>query len=168
MRVACLLLVALFAGSGRLQAQRLVSGRFAPAPAPAAHATATTALSSRPRRAAGSVDSGSVDVPKLALGGVIGGTAGMFAGAIVGHRFESSPCEDCFWAALYGALVGESIGSALGVHLANDRRGPALAEMALSLGIGTVGLAAAARGNSGAILLAIPVTQIASAIALER
>jgi len=100
------------------------------------------------------------------MGGIVGGTAGLFAGALVGHRFEGSLREDCFWAALYGALVGESIGTALGVHLANDREGPVLAEMALSLGIGVPGLRTAAYG-SGAILLAIPVTQIASAIALE-
>ena len=38
MRVACLLFVALLAVPGRLPAQRLVPGRFAPAPIPGANA----------------------------------------------------------------------------------------------------------------------------------
>jgi hypothetical protein len=54
------------------------------------------------------------------------------------------------------------------VHLANGRRGPALAETVVSLGIGFLGFRAAAAGGSGAFLLAIPVTQIAGAIWLEH
>jgi hypothetical protein len=165
MRVACLLFVALVAGPGRLPAQRLVPSRFEPTPAPAARASAALESSATPM--ARSPKGESVDIPKLALGGVIGGVAGMFAGAIVGNGFQRSHCEDCYEGALYGVLIGECIGTALGVHLANGREGPALAEIALSLGIGALGLRAAARG-SGAILLAIPLSQIASAIALEQ
>jgi hypothetical protein len=158
-RLACLLLLALAASAGPLVAQRLGPARFAPSLDAPGHAPRTAALDSRAPSNARAPDGEGVDVPKLALAGILGGLAGMMVGAHVGNGFGN-------W--INGLVAGEGIGTAVGVHLANDRQGPLVAELALSVGVATLGLRATARGGGGAILLAIPVAQIASAIALEQ
>ena len=104
----------------------------------------------------------------MVLGGLLLGAGGLFAGALLGDRMQSYPCEDCIEGAFYGALVGESLAIPLGVHLGDRRQGQAGAALAASLGIGLLGLGAAAATDEWRLLLAIPVAQIASSIAIER
>ena len=109
------------------------------------------------------------DLPQLVMGGILGGAAGLAAGAMVGRQIGDEGCEDC-WAdeVFWGAVVGASVGLATGVHLANGRRG-SLANAALaSLVIGAGGLLAAGLADGPALLLAIPIFQIAGAITIER
>src|SRR5690348_17149688 len=162
MRITSLLLVTVIATPPVLPAQRLAPSGFAPVPLPTTDTRAhqTAAFGSRVSTAARSLDDESVDVPKLALAGVLGGFAGIVLGGQLGYRAFGDPFT--------GVFVGEGIGTAMGVHLANERRGPALAEIALSVGLGVLGGAAANRGNNGAFLLAVPLVQIASAISMEQ
>ena len=71
-------------------------------------------------------------------------------------------------AAFYAAMAGESLGVPVAVHLANGRRGRSGGAILTSLAIGAGGLGAAILCDEPALLLAIPVGQIASAVAIER
>jgi hypothetical protein len=113
-------------------------------------------------------DTGRGNVGGMILGGVALGAAGLFGGALVGDRFQRFPCEDCIEGAFYGALAGESLAIPLGVHLADRRRGNLAPALAASLGIGALGLGAAALTDEWGILLAIPVVQVAASIGIER
>jgi hypothetical protein len=104
----------------------------------------------------------------MILGGVALGAAGLFGGALVGDRFQRYPCEDCIEGAFYGALAGTSLAIPVGVHLANHRRGKLGPAIAASLGIGALGLGAAAITDEWGVLLAIPVVQIGVSIGIER
>jgi hypothetical protein len=105
----------------------------------------------------------------LALGGVLAGTAGVFGGAWIGNELTKDACEDCFLEGLvYGGVAGGSALLPLGVHLANGRRGNYGASLLSSLGIGAAGLAVAFASNEGAVMLAVPVLQLVSSIAIER
>lgn len=108
------------------------------------------------------------NVGGMILGGVALGAAGLFGGALVGDRFQRFPCEDCIEGAFYGALAGESLAIPLGVHLADRRRGNLAPAIAASLGIGALGLGAAALTDQWGILLAVPVFQVAASIGIER
>ena len=110
----------------------------------------------------------SADAGKMALGGVFLGAGGFLSGALIGDRFQRSPCEDCIEGAFYGALVGESLAIPLGVHLANGRRGQVAPAVGASSGIGAAGVGAALLTDQWGILLAIPVLQLASSIVIER
>jgi hypothetical protein len=105
----------------------------------------------------------------LALGGVLAGTAGTFGGAWVGNEITRDACEDCFIeGVIYGGVAGGSALLPLGVHLANGRRGNYGASLLASLGIGAAGLAVAVASQEGAVMLAVPVLQLISSIAIER
>lgn len=106
---------------------------------------------------------------KAAGAGVVGTISGLVAGAIIGHQFDMRPCEFCIEFGLLGAFVGASVGSPLAVHLSNDRRGRLGPAVLTSFAIGIVGgFGGAAALHDGRVLLAVPVLQIASAIAIER
>ena len=156
----------LAAAPSALAGQRLAPTRFpraelglqANAPAtPSAGATFGTGARPSDRHVGGMI-----------LVGVALGAAGLFAGALAGDRFQSFPCEDCIEGAFYGALAGESLAIPLGVHLANHRRSSLTPALAASLGIGALGLGAAAVTDQWSILLAIPVFQVAASIGIER
>jgi hypothetical protein len=104
----------------------------------------------------------------MLLGGILLGAGGLFAGALLGDRMQSYPCEDCIEGAFYGAMLGESVAIPLGVHLGDRRQGNAGTALAASLGIGLLGLGAAAATDEWRLLLVIPVAQVASSIAIER
>lgn len=105
----------------------------------------------------------------LVGGGVLGGVAGLFAGAVVGGWLTEHDCEDCGLAGVvYGGIAGWSVGIPMGVHMVNGRRGSYGRSLLASLGIGTVGLAAAFATNSGAVLLTVPVAQIVTSVLIER
>jgi hypothetical protein len=144
-----------------LAAQRLESHPFPTfdarrTPPPVARTIVTVARSPDPNTAG------------MLFGGLLLGAGGLFAGALLGDRMQAYPCEDCIEGAFYGALVGESLAIPLGVHLGDRRRGNAGTALAASLGIGALGLGAAAVTDEWRLLLVIPVAQIASSIAIER
>ena len=99
------------------------------------------------------------------LAGATGGVAGMFAGAML----TSNACEDCaIVGAVYGLAAGVSSGIPLGVHFSNGGRGDLLPSLLASLAIGGAGLGLAIAADEPAVLLAVPVLQLASAIGIER
>jgi hypothetical protein len=105
----------------------------------------------------------------LALSGVLAGTAGTFGGAWIGNEITRDACEDCFLeGVIYGGVAGGSALLPLGVHLANGHRGNYGASLLASLGIGAAGLAVAGASQEGAVMLAVPVLQLISSIAIER
>jgi hypothetical protein len=106
----------------------------------------------------------------LALGGLGAATVGTFGGALVGAKATTRyPCEDCGLEGLiYGGVAAGSTLLPLGVHLANGRRGNYRAALLASLGIGAAGLGVAIASQEGAVMLAVPVLQLVSSIAIER
>jgi hypothetical protein len=107
------------------------------------------------------------DEAKLAFAGVIGAVAGFAIGAI---SLQSRSCGelDCWVPAFYAAMVGESVGVPVAVHLANGRRGRAGGALLASLAIGAGGLGVAMLAHDPRLLLAIPIGQIVSSVAIER
>jgi hypothetical protein len=105
-----------------------------------------------------------------ALGGTVGVFGGMLAGVALAHTHKCAG-EDCsLGQALVGAAVGEAIGVAVGAHLGSARRGNLALAALTSVGISAAG-ALALRNPSGAapaIVVAIPVLQLAAVLALER
>lgn len=107
----------------------------------------------------------------LALGGVLGGGAGLVVGGIAGSLLQGGKDPDCIdfcfgWQPIVGALAGEAFGVALGVHLANGRRGSLPLGMLTSAGILTVG--AIAGHETPEMLLVVPVSQVIAAVTVER
>jgi hypothetical protein len=157
-RLIMALLVLAGTATGTLQAQRVVESPFSSfRPLPPLRPL-------RPLRPPHSA-------PALLVGGgVVGGVAGLFAGAVVGAKLsEQNNCEDCgLEGAVYGAIAGWSVGIPMGVHMVNGGRGSYGRSLLASLGIGTVGLAAAFATNSGAVLLLVPVAQIVTSVQIER
>ena len=89
----------------------------------------------------------------------------MYTGAML----TANQCEDCaIVGAIYGLVAGASSGIPLGVHFTNGRRGKLLPSLLASLAIGGAGLGAAIAAAEPAVMLAVPVLQLASAIAIER
>lgn len=107
----------------------------------------------------------------LVVAGAVGGGLGMFSGMLTGALLDGEPDRDCidfcFGPGLvYGFLLGEAVGIATGVHVANGRRGSLPLGMLYSAGILTGGLIF---GNEvPLILVALPAAQIAGAIYAER
>lgn len=172
MRLAVALVIALTTLAAPLPAaaQRLASNPFPrtelASTAPVGQTTpGPTTAAPTAAIAAGAPDTDG-DVAGMILGAVTLGTAGFFAGAMIGDRFP--PCEDCIEGAFYGALAGESLAIPTGVHLANHSRGNLGSSMAASLGIGALGVGAATLTDNWSLLLAIPVFQIAASIGIER
>jgi hypothetical protein len=105
----------------------------------------------------------------MVVGGVAGGAAGVLAGGIIGAKVRENACEDCFLPGLvYGAIAGGSAALPLGVHLANGRRGSFGTSLLASLAIGGAGLGLATLTGEYGVIVALPVAQIASSVAIER
>ncbi|MBA3658187.1 MAG: hypothetical protein H0W67_01160 [Gemmatimonadales bacterium] len=112
---------------------------------------------------------GPKDPVTLALGGILVGGAGMVAGAAIGAQLREDHCEDCGLAGLiYGGILGELATVPLGVHLANRRQGSYSLGLLSSLAVTGAGLAIAAGADRTEVLLAVPVLQIITAVAVER
>ena len=105
----------------------------------------------------------------LGLGGIAGGGLGAMAGGWTGARIREHACEDCgLNGLLYGAVVGVSTALPVGVHFANGGRGKLGPSLLASLALGGAGLAAAALTHEYGILMAVPVAQLVSSVAIER
>ena len=107
MRRAVLLLFALAGlSAGTLQAQRLT-----PSPFP----TVTDAPVAPGLNPSAVVVRRQTHPALLAVGGVLGGAAGLVGGAYVGARATEDQCEDCFLlGGIYGAVAGGSAGAPAG------------------------------------------------------
>jgi hypothetical protein len=162
MRPAILALTLLLvAQPGAVQAQRLSDPVFARLAA--ASPTSATGLSAA---AIPSVKPTSPAV--LALGGVLGGAAGAFAGGIIGAK-ATDTCEDCALVGLaYGFVAGGSAALPLGVHLANHRRGNYGLSLLASLAIAAAGFGTTLATHDARPMIAVPVLQLVSSIAIER
>ena len=107
-------------------------------------------------------------------GGVLAGGLGLGLGLISGANLSSGPdCpgEDCgLFGAIAGAVIGESVGLALGTHYAGAGRGNVLATTLASTALGMVGVAAAwsAEGAAPYIIGVTPIIQGAVILAMER
>jgi hypothetical protein len=150
-----------------LSATPLAAQRIRPSPFPTVDIGLARRVDRLPTTGA-RVPSEAVDAGKMILGGVLLGAGGLIGGGLIGQHLEGSPCEDCIIGPFFGALAGESLAIPLGVHLGNGRRGDVGPALAASLGIGAAGLGAALLSEKAAVLLAIPVLQIAASIAIER
>jgi hypothetical protein len=107
------------------------------------------------------------DPLRMALGGVLAGAGGALAGGAIGARLTDT-CEDCALEGLaYGLVAGWSTAAPLGVHLANGRKGNYGEALFASLAVGAAGFGATLATGEGAIMIAVPVMQLVSSIAIE-
>lgn len=121
----------------------------------------------------------------LVGGGLAAGGVGVLAGGVLGGALRAvlAPCDhqdgclDGYAAsALDGAFVGESILLPLGVYLAGRRRGRLAPAALASAGVGALGWGVfrgvqSAEGPDalmGATLVATPLLQLLSSVAIER
>ena len=109
------------------------------------------------------------------LGGGIGLVAGGLLGALIGGNDSDDPDEawvNALQGSVIGATIGESIGLASGVHLANDRRGNFVLGTVASLAIGAAGAALVFENQdppaAPIILAATPIAQLIATIMIER
>ena len=102
-------------------------------------------------------------------GGLLAGAAGGVAVMYTGAMLTANDCEDCaIVGAVYGLVAGVSSGIPVGVHFSNGGRGKLLHSLLASLAIGGAGLGLAIATDEPAVMIAVPVLQLASAIAIER
>jgi hypothetical protein len=111
----------------------------------------------------------------LALGGIVGGGAGIIGGGLLGYGLETGAgCEGDEWCGfagtVFGAMIGEVVMLPLGVHLANRSRGSYLPGLGMSLVVALAGLTlAGATGGAAPLMVpAIPIAQLLTSIAVER
>lgn len=184
MRLGVVLLLGLL--TSRAQAQQVPARRFVLVPA--------AALLSPPATVARTVDvadRASVErlpraVPrdsvvrahpaKMVVGGLLGGAAGLYLGGVFGANLSGGGLSandvnggdtwnDLGNALVFGA-IGESLGMALGIHLANDRRGSYWRGAVAVAGTGIIMLIPAVAIDNAWVI--IPVAQLWSGIVVER
>ena len=104
----------------------------------------------------------------LAAGGAAGGVVGFAAGSLLGAPFNADHCSDCN-GTLVGGLAGLSVGTPLGVHLADGRRGNVWAVLggSAAAGLGASLLAAELGADGTAVQVSLPAAQLLSAVAIE-
>lgn len=109
----------------------------------------------------------------MGLAGLVFGAGGLVAGAYIGSALGGGnrvcgddPCG--FEEAVWGAAAGMSFAIPLGVHLGNHHRGNFGLEVATSLAIGAAGIVSLYMFNSALPMIAIPVAQLLTSIAIER
>ena len=107
----------------------------------------------------------------LVAAGVVGGGLGMVAGAVGGAVVDGRPDDDCIDFCfgpgfVLGALAGEALGVAAGVHLANGRKGSFLLDLATSAGVLALGIGLGHEAPAAGLL--VPVSQIFGTVVAER
>ncbi|GIW53305.1 MAG: hypothetical protein KatS3mg081_2660 [Gemmatimonadales bacterium] len=103
-------------------------------------------------------------------GGLAGGAVGFFGGLWVGGALVDRNCEvedlHCLLVGLgIGAGVGESLLLPLGLHLGYGRRGNLGLQVAGSVALAGLGLAAVALTHEPAVLIPVPVLQLVVGLA---
>lgn len=172
--------------ASEVQAQQVPARRFVLLPA--------TAVSARPVSEPGAIDVAArasterlarsaprdsvvrAHPAKMVVGGLIGGAAGLYLGGVFGANLSGGGLSgndvgggdswnDLGNALLFGA-IGESLGMALGIHMANDRRGSYWRDAIAVAGTGFIMLIPAATIDHAWVI--IPVAQLWSGIVVER
>jgi hypothetical protein len=107
------------------------------------------------------------------LGGAVGLVGGAYLGALLAHNDDCAECLDELGGALVLGTAGEAFLLPLGVHLANGSRGSYWTAALVSAGIGTAGVVImrAAHWDPPTVpivLVAVPLAQLTTSIAIER
>ena len=107
------------------------------------------------------------------LGGAIGLVGGAYLGALIAHDGDCAECLEELGGALVGGTAGEALLLPLGVHLANGSRGSYWTAALVSAGLAAAGVVTmkAAHWDPPTVpivLVAVPVAQLATSIAIER
>lgn len=168
------------------QAQQVPARRFVLVPATALIAPAAAGLRTSDVTALVSVARLARSVPrdsvvrthpaKMVVGGLIGGAAGLYLGGVFGANLSGGGLSandvsgggswnDLGNALLFGA-IGESLGMALGIHVANKRQGSYWRDAVAVAGTGLILLIPAAAIDNAWVI--IPVAQLWSGIVVER
>jgi hypothetical protein len=162
MRVPLVLALALLVPPRSAAAQRLAPPLFPSIEVPGIE----TGLESR---GSGGLRGEEASEGSVIFGSIIGGLGAMCVGAVVGSRLADTPCEDCgLIEGLYGAAIGFGLGASGGAHLANHEEGPFGKSALTTMAIGAAGVFTAAATEQWEILLAVPIVQVAGAVAIER
>ncbi len=112
-------------------------------------------------------------VGRPVLWGIGGGTLGALAGGLAAVPFVRA-CEGdevCAIPLFIGAALGESMGTPLGVHLAEGRRGSYPLAALASVGIAAAGVSAASLlsdKGAQAVTVMVPAAQLAASVFIER
>jgi hypothetical protein len=113
------------------------------------------------------------------LGGIVGGTLGSVGGAALGAWIGAGTANGCkgescnLGSAIVGLLVGESVGVAVGTHLGSRSQSDArmalttLSSLGIAFGGALLAVGVSQSGGAGTVLVAIPLLQIATALAIE-
>lgn len=186
MRIGLLVVWLLGGLTSRADAQQVPARRFVLVPAtalsaPPAAAPQGVSLADRVsvERLARAVPRDSVvraHPAKMIVGGLLGGAAGLYLGGVFGANLSGGGLssdavsggdgwDDLGNAILFGA-IGESLGMALGIHLANERRGSYWRGALAVAGTGIIMLIPAASIDNAWVI--IPVAQLWSGIVIER
>ena len=108
----------------------------------------------------------------VTLGGILGAALGFFAGGFIGALSCDWNTKEagCLEIGAYGAIIGGSVLMPIGSQLANSRR-DSLPLFLLTLlavgGIGTAGLIAALGTGGEGIIVATPVVQLITCVAIQ-
>jgi hypothetical protein len=117
---------------------------------------------------------------RLVTGGLLGGVVGVAAGGLLGAFIGANSCLDegnpdscrAMEGLAIGGVSGGSAGIPIGVHLLNGRAGYLAPSLLASAAIAVAGGITFARADNNAVLVgavvAVPVLQIASSVAIER
>ena len=109
------------------------------------------------------------DPAPLVVGGLLGGVAGIYAGALTLSAVTKGSDEDGdLIAALVGATIGEIAGVAMGAHLANRSRGDPLATFAASAAGFALGALITSNVHDRLDWLAVPLVQLPLTVIVER
>ena len=109
----------------------------------------------------------------IIFGGLLGGAIGFIAGGFIG----AAACDwntkeaGCLEPAVYGAIIGSSILMAISVQLISMQRSsfPLFLHTLLAVsGIAAAGLMVAFATGFGGFIIAIPIVQLMSCIAIHR
>jgi hypothetical protein len=105
---------------------------------------------------------------KPIIGGMVGGTVGIFTGALIGQNVTQKQAGEIYIGAVYGLLIGETLLLPVGVHAGNNEQGSLLADFAVSTGVGTTAVLIGTRSDLGSALLVGVFGQFIAVVATER
>ena len=101
------------------------------------------------------------------FGGLAGGVAGTYGGLLVGVALDPN-ADDITTEMVAGLLVGEMLLLPVGVHLGNARKGSFLADLGVSVVIGTTAILLTSGTDSGVPLVVGAIAQYGAVVAVER